>query len=334
MIICRTPMRVSFVGGGSDLPSFYRQHQGSVVSTSIDKYMYITLKNKFDTGIRASYSVTEEVDDLTDLKHPLIKAAFQVTGIKQGVELASMADVPKGTGLGSSSSFTVSLLHALNALNGKVVTAEYLASEASRIEIDICKEPIGKQDQYAAAYGGLNQITFHEQDSVTVNPVVCKQVVHRQLNDHLMLIYTGQSRSASTVLATQNKRLMENRDAFNLTEKMMLLCNPFLETLRAGDMKILGEILSDSWEMKRRISDSISNSKIDDQYERAMKAGAYGGKLLGAGNGGFLMFLVAPELQQDVRNTIGGTFREMPTKLSQHGSQIIFYNATDAGTAT
>lgn len=331
MIICRTPMRISFIGGGSDLPSFYERHGGRVVSTSINKFMYLTVKNKFDSGIRASYSITEEVEKASDLQHPLIRAAMALTGVDQRVELASMADVPKGTGLGSSSSFTVCLLHALNTLKGKAVTPEYLAREAAKIEIEICGEPIGKQDQYAAAYGGLNDIAFDPGGTVSVKPVISLSETQKKLSDHIMLFYTGVSRSASSVLNEQNAAIKNTQKSVGLVREIAELCEPFLTSFRSNDFAVMGEILDESWKLKRQITKSISNTEIDRLYEKGCQAGAYGGKLLGAGNGGFLMFLVHPEKQQDVRNIFNTKLREMPVEIHEFGSQIIFHTETEIG---
>lgn len=330
MIICRTPMRISFIGGGSDLPSFYEHHGGLVVSTSINKFVYITIQNKFDTGIRASYSITEEVEKASDLKHPLIRAAMSLTGINKRVELASMADVPKGTGLGSSSSFTVSLLHALNALKGRPVTHEYLANMAAKIEIEICGEPIGKQDQYAAAYGGLNEIAFYPGGSVSVKPVISSLEARKKLSRHIMLFYTGVTRSASSILKDQNTAIMNEHASVTLIKQIRGLVEPFIASFKSNDFEAMGEILDNSWKLKRQITKSISNPEIDDLYAEGRRAGAYGGKLLGAGSGGFLMFLVNPEKHQDVYNALNSKLSQMPVEFDECGSQVIFNSENKA----
>src|SRR5687768_1671725 len=205
MIISRTPLRMSFVGGGSDLPSFYRRHGGAVVSTAISKFVYITLNEKFDHRIRVSYSRTKEANSVSEVQHPLVREAMKLLEIDGGIEITSIADIPsRGTGLGSSSAFTVGLLHALHAFQGRYVSAKHLGEESSHIEIDLCGETIGKQDQYAAAYGGLNVITFNPDDTVDVEPIVCSRDVVMGLEDNLIAFYTGVTRSASTILGRQS----------------------------------------------------------------------------------------------------------------------------------
>ena len=286
--------------------------------------MYLTVKDKFDSGIRASYSITEDVEKVTQLKHPLIRSAMQLTGIDKGVEVASMADVPKGTGLGSSSSFTVCLLHALNSLRGKTVSADYLAREACKIEIEMCNEPIGKQDQYAAAFGGINEISFHAQGTVSVSPVSCSNVTQENLNHHMLLFYTGKSRSASSVLAEQSYLLKTKTETVRLVDEIKNLCDPFLCAMKKNDIETMGKILSESWNLKRKTAKSVSNDTIEEYIKIGRRAGAYGGKLLGAGNGGFIMFLAPPETHNELRTNLGSRLKEMPVKTHPFGSQIIY----------
>jgi D-glycero-alpha-D-manno-heptose-7-phosphate kinase len=325
MIISKTPMRMSFVGGGSDLSSFYRLHGGAVVSTAIDKYMYITVNQKFDSGIRASYSQTEEVDAAHQIKHPLIRAGLNLVGIEGGIELASMADIPsRGTGLGSSSSFTVGLLHALYGFKHRYVSDEQLAAESSHIEIEICGDPIGKQDQYAAAYGGLNYIRFHPDDSVSVDPIICNAETLQRLQDHIVVFYTGRSREASELLAEQSRKTASEKRVQQTLIKMVNLAEDLKRELEHDNLDAFGEILHENWNLKKTLVDGISDGEIDDWYETARRAGALGGKLLGAGRGGFMMFFAPPERHAAIVHALPG-LREVRFRFDNNGSQIIFY---------
>ncbi len=325
MIISKTPMRMSFVGGGSDLASFYRKHGGAVVSTAIDKYMYITVNNRFDSGIRASYSQTEEVDSAHEIKHPLIRAGLNLVGIEGGIELASMADIPsRGTGLGSSSSFTVGLLHALYGYKHQYVSGEQLASESCHIEIDICGDPIGKQDQYAAAYGGLNYIRFHPDESVSVDPIICNAETLTRLQDHILVFYTGRSRGAGELLAEQTKKTASDVRVQETLIKMVELAADLKRELEHNNLDAFGEILHDNWVLKKTLVDGISDSELDDWYEAGRRAGALGGKLLGAGRGGFMMFFAPPERHEAIVHALPN-LRETRFRFDTNGSQIIFY---------
>lgn len=325
MIISKTPMRMSFVGGGSDLPAFYRMFGGAVVSTSIDKYMYITVNEKFDSGVRASYSRTEEVERASDIEHPLIRAALRQVGIEGGVEMSSMADIPsRGTGLGSSSSFTVGLLHALYGFAQRYASAEQLAREACHIEIDICGEPIGKQDQYAAAFGGLSYIRFHPDETVSIDPIICSRDTLEQLQSHTTVFYTGRSRSASELLAKQSARTASEERTQETLKQMVALAHDLKVGLERDDLGLFGEILHENWMLKRGLLEEISDSQIDEWYEAARAAGATGGKLLGAGSGGFLMFFAPPDRHEAIAHQLPG-LRQMRFGFDRDGSQIIFY---------
>ncbi len=325
MIISKTPMRMSFVGGGSDLRSFYREHGGAVVSTAIDKYMYITVNRKFDSGIRASYSQTEEVEAAHQIKHPLIRAALKLTGIEGGVEMAAMADIPsRGTGLGSSSSFTVGLLHALYGFRHRYVSPETLASEACHIEIEICGDPIGKQDQYAAAYGGLNYIRFHPDETVSIDPILCSAETTASLQERILVFYTGRVRSASELLAEQSKKTAGDKRTQQTLVKMVALAADMKRELESGNADGFGEILHENWMHKKTLVDGISDDEIDGWYESARRAGASGGKLLGAGRGGFLMVFAPPERHEAIAHVLPG-LREISFRFDRNGSQIIFY---------
>lgn len=325
MIISKTPMRMSFVGGGSDLSSFYRQHGGAVVSTAIDKYMYITVNRKFDSGIRASYSMTEEVEAAHQIKHPLIRAGLGLVGIEGGIELASMADIPsRGTGLGSSSSFTVGLLHALYGFKNQYVSKQQLASESCHIEIEICGDPIGKQDQYAAAYGGLNYIRFHPDESVSVDPIICDSETLQRLQDHILVFYTGRSREASELLAEQTKKTASETRVQQTLIKMVALAADLKRELEPNNLDAFGEILHENWALKKTLVDEISDGEIDNWYETGRRSGALGGKLLGAGRGGFMMFFAPPERHAAIVHALPG-LREVRFRFDTNGSQIIFY---------
>ena len=323
MIICRTPMRMSFVGGGSDMECFYRRCGGAVVSMAINKYMYINVNKKFTEGVRASYSCTEEVETASEVRHPLIRSALEVLGIASGVEIASMADVQKGTGLGSSSAFTVCLLHALSAFKGEPVSFEDLAQKACRVEIDMCNEPIGKQDQYAAAFGGLNHIVFHPNGRVSVNPIDCPPGVMEKFLNHILVFYTGASRGASSVLKSQQENIKNDTGTENHIADMAALCNPFIIALQGSNIARLGEIMHENWILKRKVANIITTDAIDAWYATAIDAGAIGGKLLGAGNGGFLMFLAPPERHSAIRSALRN-LSHMPIGFEKHGSQIIY----------
>lgn len=321
MIISRTPFRVSFCGGGSDLPSFYTKHGGCVLSTGIDKYMYISIHPSFDPNTTSlKYSKTETVTDIADIEHLYFKDMLQRFGVK-GVEITSTADVPAGTGLGSSSSFTVGTLHALYAYTGKYVSKETLAAEACEVELEDLKQPIGKQDQYGAAYGGLNFYSFNKDGSVFVEPVIMDHDKYKQLQKNLMMFYTGGVHSASAILKEQGSNVTAGDKEQNQI-KMCSLTHDLRKELVQGNIDRLGEILDESWQLKRTLASGITNPVIDENYEIAMKNGAIGGKLLGAGGGGFLLFYVPEKEQARLREAI--RLPEMPFSFDGQGSTIIY----------
>jgi D-glycero-alpha-D-manno-heptose-7-phosphate kinase len=324
MIISRTPLRMSFVGGGSDLPVFYRKFGGAVLSTAIDQYVYITVNKKFDENIRVSYSKTEEARSVDRIKHPLVRESMKLAGLRGGVEITSVADIPaRGSGLGSSSTFTVGLLHALHAHAGRHASAEQLAREACEIEIDRCGEPIGRQDQYAAAFGGLNFIRFNPDDSVVVEPIICQRETLRAVQDHLLVFYTGITRSASTILQHQQAALASERKKQNVTKKMVALAHDLRRELQANRVAAFGEIIHEGWLLKKSLTKGISTDLIDDWYEKARRAGAAGGKLLGAGTGGFLMFYSPPDRHDAITHALRD-LRRMDFHFEPSGSRIIF----------
>jgi D-glycero-alpha-D-manno-heptose-7-phosphate kinase len=324
MIISQTPLRLSFLGGGSDLPAYYRRKGGGVLSTTIDKCIYVTVSRKFDNAVRVSYSRTEEVTHASRVEHPLVREAMGMLGIEGGVEITSVADIPaKGTGLGSSSSFTVGLLNALHAYCGRHASADRLAAESCHIEIDRCGEPIGRQDQYAAAFGGLNFIRFHPDDSVEVQKVICPHGTMESLEEQLLVFYTGVTRSASGVLAEQSANLASTKEKIVTVDRMVKSAEAALADLQSGRIDGIGEALHESWCLKKSLAAGISTPLIDDAYEAARNAGAVGGKILGAGGGGFLILLAPPERHQSIRLALA-CLRETPFRFSKTGSRIIF----------
>lgn len=324
MIGARSPCRISFVGGGTDMPVFYEEEPGMVVSATIAKYVYIFLHRYFDPDtFLIKYSQTEMVQKVDDIRHPIVRQALRRMTVP-GLDINSIADIPAGTGLGSSSSFTVALLHALYAQSGVFVSHERLAAEACEIEINELGGPIGKQDQYAAAYGGLNKITFLPGGGVIVEPIVLTAARLSGFHDHLMMFYTGQSRSANDVLQKQSdsvaKKSSPSRDYLR---SMAALVDPFVAALVGGDFTDAGRLLDEGWQRKRQLTSGISNSSIDEAYTRGRENGAIGGKLLGAGGGGFLLFVVEPENRARLRTAMA-PLRELDFTFDEHGSSIIF----------
>lgn len=319
---------MSYVGGGSDLPSFYREDMGAVLSTSIDKYIYVAVNKKFDEKIRVSYSKTEEVDKASEIQHPLVREALQMLSIQGGIEITSMADIPsRGSGLGSSSSFTVALLNALYAFKSQYVSKETLAKQSCEIEIERCGEPIGKQDQYAAAYGGLNLIRFHPDDSVSVDPVICAPAIIKKIDESTLVFFTGRTRSASAVLKNQSD-VMKLGQRRILMRRMVELAFELKKELESGSVENFGSILDENWQLKSQLANGISDSQIDGWYRKGIQAGATGGKLLGAGNGGFIMFHAPPESHERIKIALGGNMMPIKFGLDRTGAQIVFYNPT------
>src|SRR5438093_3689402 len=324
MIISRTPLRMSFVGGGSDLPVFYRKYGGAVVSTAINQFVYITVNKKFDQKIRVSYSKTEEARTVDKIKHPLVREAMKLLGLEGGVEITSIADIPaRGSGLGSSSSFTVGLLHALHAYAERYASAEQLAREACQIEIERCGEPIGKQDQYAAAFGGFNFIEFNPDDSVFVEPILCRRETIQRLQDNLLVFYTGLVRSASAILKHQQQIVLAEKSKQKMLCRMVELARELKAELQKNNLDAFGEIIHANWELKRSVSEHVSTGQIDHWYQVARKCGAIGGKLLGAGSGGFMMFYAPRERHQEITDGLK-ELRRIDLRFEPQGSRIIF----------
>lgn len=328
MIISRTPFRVSFLGGGTDLPDFWQEEEGAVLSTAIDKYMHITVNNRFDQSWRLGYSKTEIVDDVSKIEHKIFRRVLEKYGALasarnggNGLEILSMADIPAGSGLGSSSSFTVSLLHALKGHLGTFQSSDELAREASEIEIVDLKEPIGKQDQYAAAFGGLRYIRFLPSGEVSAEPVICTEDTKRALESHMLIFYTGVTRSASGVLKEQKSNTPGKREALREMRDLALKMKISLENNES--IKLSGELLHEGWQLKKTLASGITAGPIDNWYERAIKVGAYGGKILGAGGGGFLMVLCAPDRQDKVKQELS-ELRPVKMRFDSFGSRIVF----------
>jgi D-glycero-alpha-D-manno-heptose-7-phosphate kinase len=328
MIVSRTPLRVSFVGGGSDFEDFYRHTPGAVVTTSIRQYIYITVNRKFDSRIRASYSVTEMVDTVNEVRHELIRECLLKLGIDGAIEITSISDIPsQGTGLGSSSSYTVGLLKALYAYRNQHVGAERIARDACEIEIGRCGKPIGKQDQYIAAYGGLQYVQFNPDGSVFVDPIVCSPGTKQRLESDLLLLYTGITRSANPILAEHKKNLCSarHRDAL---EHLVRLAASFRDALTANDLGSVGEILHEGWVVKKMMAQDTTSRQIDHWYDTARANGALGGKITGAGGGGFLLLYARPEDHPRICRALP-ELRPVPLRLEPQGAKIIYVEEAD-----
>jgi D-glycero-alpha-D-manno-heptose-7-phosphate kinase len=324
MIISRTPLRMSFAGGGSDLPSYYREFGGAVLSAAIDRYVYVNVNKKFDEGIRVGYSKNEEVSTVHQIQHPIVRKTMEYLDLSGGVEITTIADIPSsGTGLGSSSTFTVGLLHALQEFRGKSMDAKTLAHDACHIEIDLCQESIGKQDQYAAAFGGFNFIEFNSDDSVTVCPLVCSINTRQVLQENLLVLYTGKTRSASALLKEQSTQLGQDKNKRKTMHQMVQLARDLKLELEASHLDSMGEILHAGWMLKKSLVSGISESEIDHWYEVGVAAGAQGGKVLGAGAGGFLLFYAPKERHQSIADALPA-LKPVSMAFDNLGSQIIF----------
>lgn len=323
MIVVKTPLRISFVGGGSDLKAFYHHSPGQVVCAAIDKFVYAIVKERFDDLIYINYSKKETVDHVDEIQHDLVREAMKTTGVDKGIEITTLADIPSsGSGLGSSSSITVALLHALYAYQNILVTAEQLAREACRIEIDILGKPIGRQDQYAAAYGGLNQFIFEKGDHTRRNPVRMTHGVARRFASSLLLYFTGITRRADDILNRQ-KSNMDAEEKRNTMQAMVGLVEPFARAMEIGDITQCGRLLAENWELKQQMATGISNPVIAEMHTRAMQAGALAGKVCGAGGGGFLLLMVPRENQNRVFEAMKA-HRELPFMIEESGSKVIF----------
>jgi D-glycero-alpha-D-manno-heptose-7-phosphate kinase len=323
MVISKTPLRMSFVGGGTDLPAFFSQHGGAVLSTAIDKWIRVGVAPRFEGDVRVSYSQTEIVDKASELQHELIREAMRRTGLSRGVEVITLADLPsKGTGLGSSSAVTVGTLMALYGHQGIQKAPQELAVEACRIEIDVLGKPIGKQDQYAAALGGTNLIEFHPDGSVTSDPVVTTPENMAAFHRSLLLVYTGRARQGNDDVLAGQSRGAAGGDNVEAMKEMRDLAFQMRDLLGAGEIEAIGGLLHRNWELKQSSAPGTSTPAIDELYARAREAGAWGGKLLGAGGGGFFLICAPPESQAAVRKAVAD-FREIPFRFASRGSHLL-----------
>ena len=321
MIIVQTPLRISFFGGGTDFPAFFMQEGGCVLSSAIDKYIFVTIKQRFDSKLRIGYTQTEMVNEVDQIHHELIRESLRITRIDRGVEITTMGDIPsEGSGLGSSSTVTVGSLHAMYAYLGEIVPAERLAREACEIEIEKLKRPIGIQDQYIAAYGGLRFLEFLPNGQVTTEKIHLSSEAQRALNNNFMLFFTGMSRDSSTILKEQVGNLKHRLNELREIKHMAYEARCAIET---EDFDVLGVMLHQSWELKKRLAGTISNSRINEMYQTARGAGAIGGKIAGAGGGGFLLLYVPFEHQNKVRTKLIG-LQELPFRLEADGTKVIF----------
>ncbi|RZW18641.1 MAG: GHMP kinase [Desulfobulbaceae bacterium] len=323
MIISQTPYRVSFAGGGTDLPAFYQQEHGAVFSTGINHHMYVTVSPRFKASTRVAYNKIEICDDIDSIQHTIVREALRMTALGKHLEITTIGDVPSGTGLGSSSSLATGLLNALYAYKGEISSPSKLAEEACRIELDILKKPIGRQDQYAAAYGSLNYIRFNPDHSVDIEPVPCKAKTVAELETCTLMMFTQQQRNADNILSKQSAKTNQ-QDTFSILQVMRDLAAEMRNTISGrGDINEFGRLLHEGWLLKRSLGFGITNSRIDDWYHAARKAGALGGKLLGAGGGGFLLLIAPQHCHGAIRDALEYP-REISFKVDRRGSRIIF----------
>jgi D-glycero-alpha-D-manno-heptose-7-phosphate kinase len=321
MIVSKTPFRISFFGGGSDLPSYYMQEEGCVISTSIDKYLYITASKKFDQSIRLSYSVTENVAETKNLQHDIVRNILEVFKIKTGIEITSVSDLPSnGTGMGSSSAFAVGLINALFKYSeGAKPNSEALALMACAVEIDMCEKTIGKQDQFACAYGGFNEFIF-KKNSVIPNPINISQSVKEELEENMLLLYTNTSRLANDILKEQSLNTESNLTTMNSLREMVKLAHIFKDKVTSQNLEDVGEMLDYSWQLKKNLTTNISNSELDELYQYCKKLGAKGGKILGAGGGGFMLVYADPKSQEKIKKELR-RFKPFNVKIATEGSK-------------
>jgi D-glycero-alpha-D-manno-heptose-7-phosphate kinase len=323
MIVSQTPLRISFVGGATDFEDFYRRYPSRILTTAIDKYFYIGLNSRFDGLLEVRYSKNETVKHRDQIEHPLVKAALEETGIEKGIDIISLSDLPArrtGLGLGASSSFTVGLLNGLYAFLGKNITTDLLAKKACEIEIDKVKKPIGKQDQYIAAFGGLNMLTFNCDGKVKVEPICLSSELKKEFQKHLLLFFTGQERLSSSILREQKANIDKK---FSVLKKMSDLAPVFKTALEKGNFKETGQLLHQDWLNKKQLASGISNFQIDKMYNLVLKAGAWGGKILGAGGGGFLLIISSLENQPKIKEALK-EYQLIPFNFSETGSKIVF----------
>lgn len=326
MIITRTPFRISFAGGGTDLREFYSKEPGRVISTSINKYIYVVVKRQIgivEYKYRINWTKVEFKDNIDDIEHPIVREALRMFDIDFPIEITTFTDIPGSTGLGSSSAFAVGLVHALHALKGEMVTKHEIASKAAYIEVDILGRAMGKQDHYASAYGNLNVFTFTADEVVKVEPVLYSYEAKKYIENNLMLFYLDMKRDASEILATQQhetkNKLIELRELQNLVEPIRTIFS------NGSEINKFGELLHQGWEIKRKLTEEISSIEIDEYYQKAINAGAIGGKLLGAGGGGFLLFYVETKNQKALKKALHNLY-SLPIEFDNSGTRITYYD--------
>ncbi len=321
MIIVQTPLRISLFGGGTDFRSFFLEEGGCVLSTTIDKYIFVTIKNRFDRKLRVGWTQTEMVDSVSEIHHELIRESLIKTGITYGVEITTMGDIPsEGSGLGSSSTVTVGALHAMHIFLNELVTAQQLAHEACEIEIGTLKKPIGIQDQYIAAYGGFRFIEFQTTGNIASTRMPLSSLQKRKIGENILMFYTGQTRQSSTILTEQRANIQSRMPILREMKKIAYIARDEIEK---GNLEAIGELLHESWQLKKQLASKISNSAIDEMYGKALRAGATGGKITGAGGGGFLLLYCPPGNRKNVREALSD-FQELPIRIEDDGSKVIF----------
>lgn len=321
MIVTQTPLRLSFFGGGTDFADYYRVDGGAVLTTAIDKYVYVVVKERFDDDIYINYSIKEIVQSADDIRHDLVREAMRLTGVDRGVEITTLADVPStGTGLGSSAAVTVGLLHALHTFCGRLPDARTLAEQACHIELEVLKRPIGRQDQYIAAFGGMRAIDFRPDEAVDVERVQAAPATIRRLQHRLLVFFTGRTRSAAAILDHQEQRIEQSRTDLDHLKACAFEAR---DLLACGRLDEFGELLDTAWRHKKALAEGISDAAIDELYSQARVAGALGGKIAGAGGGGFLVFYVPPSRQDDVRRALA-PLRELPVAFDPGGARVVF----------
>ncbi|MCC6300315.1 MAG: GHMP kinase [Anaerolineales bacterium] len=321
MIIVQTPLRISFFGGGTDFPSYYMEEGGCVLSSAIDKYIFVTVKKRFDEKLRIGYTQTEMVDSVDQIHHEMIREALRITGVSKSIEVTTMGDIPaEGSGLGSSSTVTVGSLHALYTYLGESVSKEQLAKEACEIEIERLGKPIGVQDQYIAAYGNLRFFEFCADGTVRAEKVEIDSSLRFELNERFLLFYTGINRRADSVLTEQKSNI---KDRLNILREIKQIAHQAKAELQKGSLDSFGSLLHEAWGLKKRMAGQISNGTIDEIYNAARKAGAIGGKITGAGGGGFILLCAPHEKHRAIRKALQG-LQELPFQLESDGSKVIF----------
>ncbi len=320
MIIVQTPLRISFFGGGTDFPTYYRAEGGGVLSSAVDKYIFVIIKQRFDDRLRIGYTRTEIVDRVEDIQHELIREALRVAGVFKGVEITTMGDIPAGSGLGSSSAVTVGALHAIYSYRNELISAARLAQEACEIEIERLGKPIGVQDQYIAAYGGLRFFEFARGGEIHEERIDLEPMLERRFNESLLLFYTGVTRDAGDILSEQKENINNNIATLRAIKEIAYTAR---EALCSGDIDQIGHLLHESWQLKKKLASNITNGTFDKWYLAARAAGALGGKITGAGGGGFLLLYTPYDKRAAVREALHD-LRELPFQLEPDGSKIIF----------